>query len=147
MLLSSVRRLSLAALALAVVLVAPPVLAQQPPAPDPEEQAFLDALRRSDPQGYERFTALRVERDRRQAEVQRLQQQLRGAGELRGVVLPQLRAARRRWADSAIALLDFLDERDRKALAEYQTAIAQITSILDQRRQARDELEKALRSE
>jgi hypothetical protein len=143
----SLRGLSLAAAALAIVLAAAPAPAQQPPAPDAEEQGFLDALRRSDPAGYERFTALRAERDRRQAEVQRLQQQLRGAGELRGIVLPQLRAARRRWADSAIALLDFLDERDRKALAEYQTAVAQITSILDQRRQARDELEKALRSE
>jgi hypothetical protein len=139
--------LSLAAAALAVLLAAAPAAAQPPRTPDAEEQAFLDALRRSDPVGYERFTALRAERDRRQAEVQRLQQQMRTAGELRTVVLPQLKAARRKWADSAIALLDFLDERDRKALAEYQTAVAQITSILDQRRQARDELEKALRSE
>jgi hypothetical protein len=141
------RGVSLAAAALVLVLAAAPATAQPTAAPDAEEQAFLDALRRSDPAGYERFTALRAERDRRQAEVQRLQQQLRTAGQLRAVVLPQLKAARRKWADSAIALLDFLDERDRKALAEYQTAVAQITSILDQRRQARDELEKALRSE
>jgi hypothetical protein len=137
------RALTLALVAAAVA--APPVAAQR--APDAEERAFLEMLQRTDPSGYARFTELRDERDRRQAEVERLRQQMSEAGELRAIVLPQLRTARRRWAESSIALIDFLDERDRKQLAAYQSAIGRITEILDQRRQARDELEKTLRSE
>ena len=118
----------------------------QPP-PQQEQDAFADMLRRTDPAGYARFTELRTDRDRAQMEVQRLQQQAREAGALRAIVIPQLRAAQRRWAESSIALIDFLDERDRRQLAAYQSAIAEITAVLDQRRQARDELEKTLRSE
>jgi hypothetical protein len=141
----AVRTLVVALVVAIVALAAVPAGAQR--APDAEEQAFLDMLKQKEPAVYARFIELRDERDRRRAEVERLQQQMRDAGELRAIVLPQLRAARRRWAESSIALIDFLDERDRSQIAAYQEAITRITEILDQRRQARDELKKTLTSE
>lgn len=135
----------LGALLLATAVAAPVAARAQEagrPARQAEDQrAFLEALQRTDPAAYEKFVALRDARDRLFAEVLRLQGQLQAAGpELRGLVLPQLRAARRRYAESAIALIDFLDERDRSTLRE-------ITTLLEQRQQARRELEKILREE
>jgi len=114
-----------------------------PPVVTDDDRAYLAQLRRTDPAAYEKFVALRDARDTSFAEVVRLQNQLQAAGpELRGLVLPQLRSARRRYAESAMAFLDFVTARDRQTLKEYQEAIAQITALLEQRRRMREELER-----
>ena len=67
--------------------------------------------------------------------------------ELQPVFLPRLKEARRKYAGSSLALLDFLDARDHQALASYQEAIGRITAILEERKGTRAQLEKWLRGE
>jgi len=129
----------------ATLLATAPAAAQAPRTgggPDEETRAYLESLRRSDPAAHDRFVALRAARDRSLAEVARLQQEVRAAGpNMRQLLLPQLRMARRQYVDSALELLDFLDVHDRKALAELQKTIAEIHDVLAERQRARVELE------
>src|SRR5712691_776084 len=112
------------------------------------EKAFVEALRREDPAGAERYVALRDARGQAIAELQRAQARYGAAGsELRPVVLRQLRDAQRRYAETSLALLDFLDARDRRALARYQEEIGRINRLLEEHARARAELEKLLREE
>jgi len=64
--------------------------------------------------------------------------------ELRAAFLAKLRGARRAYAETSLAILDFLDDRDTKALTEYQAAIADLRALLARRAQARAELEQLL---
>jgi hypothetical protein len=138
-----------AAFLVAALLASGPAAAQAPrvsPPPDDETRAYLESLRRSDPAAHAKFLALREARDREFAEVVRLQDEMRAAGpNMRQFLAPQLRAARRRYAEQALTLLDFLDQQDRKALGEFEKAIADIHALLAERQRARTELEQLRR--
>ena len=117
-------------------------------ADDERERAFVEALRREDPSGAERYVALRDARGQAIAELQRAQARYGAAGsELRALVLSQLKDAQRQYAKSSLAFLEFLDARDRRALARYQEEIGRINKLLDEHARARAELEKLLREE
>jgi hypothetical protein len=110
---------------------------------DDAADAFGEMLRRTDPDAHARYVRLREARNASLAELNRAQDRYRSAGpELRAVSLPQMRAARKKYAVDEIAFLDFLDERDRKALEEYRGAIEQINGLLEQRARAREELKE-----
>ena len=133
---------------LAVVLAAPLCALGQPGGPatdDDRERAFVDALRREEPAAANRYVALRDAREHAIAEVQRVEAKYRAAGtEFRSLFFAQLKSARRTFAETSLALLDFLEARDRQAIARYQDEINRINAILEQRRQPRAELEKLL---
>ena len=81
------------------------------------------------------------------AERQRAEGQYNAAGSaLQSAVLLQLKRARKTFAESSLALLDFLDARDREALASHQEAISRIKTLLDERKQVRADLERLLRT-
>ena len=129
----------------------PGVLAQRPGsdgADDERERAFVEALRREDPADAERYVALRDARGQAIAELQSIQARYGAAGsELRPLFLGQLKDAQRRYAESSLALLDFLDARDRRALTRYQEEISRINRLLEEHTRGRAELEKLLRGE
>ena len=105
--------------------------------------AYGEMLRRTDAPAHARFVRLREARDSSHTELMRAQERYRAGGpELRAVSLPALRAARRKYAADELALLDFLDERDRKTLEQYRAAAEQINATLAQRARARQELEE-----
>lgn len=115
-------------------------------ADDAAEQQFFEALRREDPVGAERYVALRDARGQAVAELQRVQAQYNAAGpELRSVFLRQLKQAQRKYAESSLALLDFLDARDQRLLSNYRDEMNRINGILEERKRARAEFEKRLR--
>jgi hypothetical protein len=79
------------------------------------------------------------------AELQRAQDQYGAGGpELRPLSLPLLRQAQRRYAETSLALLDFLDARNRRALATYQEEINRINRLLEEHEGTRAELGKLL---
>jgi hypothetical protein len=112
------------------------------------ERAFIEGLRREDPDVAQRYVALRDARGQAIAELQRAQARYGAAGsELRPVFLRELRDVQRRYAETSLALLDFLDARDRRALARYQEEIGRINRLVEERARARAELERLLRGE
>jgi hypothetical protein len=141
------------ALALAVVTLlalAPAAAPAQPPgvsAPGAErEQAYVDALRREDPQAAERYVALRDAQNLAIAELDRAQRRYNAGGPaLRPVALPQVRQARRKYAETTLALLDFLDARDRDSIAALHERIEQLNRVRQERSQSRAEMEQLLR--
>jgi len=139
------------ALAASLLAAATGVSAQAPPAMPSEDasaRAYVEALRRADPAAAARFQALREARERSLAELREAEGQFAAGGpELRAAFRAKLRAARRRYAETSLAILDFLDDRDTKALTEYQAAIADLRALLARRAQARAELERLLREE
>lgn len=103
--------------------------------------AYGEMLRRTDSDAHARYVRLRAARDASLAELNRAQDRYRSAGpELRAVSLPQMRAARKKYAADEHAFLDFLDERDRKTLEQYRAATEQINRLLEQRARAREDL-------
>jgi hypothetical protein len=81
-------------------------------------------------------------------EVQKAQARYSAAGpELRPVVVRQLRAAQHVYAERSLALLDFLDERARRAAAHYQEEIDRINKMLEERAHTRADLEKLKRED
>jgi len=141
------RWLTGAALAAALLASAPAVSAQPPPAPgeDASARAFVEALRRKDPVAAARFQALREARERSVTELRAAETRYAAGGpELRAAFLAKLRGARRAYAETSLAILDFLDDRDTTTLTEYQAAIAELRALLEQRKQTRAELEKLL---
>jgi len=108
---------------------------------DDPADTYGEMLRRTDADAHARYVRLRAARDASLAELNRAQDRYRSAGpELRAVSLPQMRAARKKYAADEIAFLDFLDERDRKTLEQYRAATEQINGLLEQRARAREEL-------
>ena len=82
------------------------------------------------------------------AELQKVQTRYAAAGpELRPVMLPQLKDAQRRYAETSLAVLDFLEARDRRALARYEEEIGRIKAVLDEHSRTRADLEKMRRGE
>jgi hypothetical protein len=109
------------------------------------EQAFVDELRREDAPTADRYVRLRDARAQAIAELRKVEVQYNGAGpELRGLFVGALQQARRTYAETSLALLEFYDGRDRAVIARYQEEIARITASLEQRRKTREELEKLL---
>jgi len=134
-----------------VLAAAPPALAQKPAgddAADERERAFVEGLRREDPAEADRYLALRDARNQAVAEIQKVQQRYAAAGpELRSLFAQQLRDAQRQYAQRSLALLDFLDARERRAVARYQEEIGRINRVLEERARSRAELEKLLRAD
>jgi len=90
--------------------------------------------------------SLRDARNQAIAEIQKIQARYSAAGpELRPVFVQQLRDAQRHYATSALALLDFLEGRERRLAARYQEEISRINRTLEERARSRAELEKLLR--
>jgi hypothetical protein len=118
-------------------------------APDDErDRAFVEGLRREDPAEAARYTELRDARRVAIAELQKLQTRYAAAGpELRPVMLPQLKDAQRRYAETSLAVLDFLDARDRRALARYEEEVGRIRALLEEHTRTRADLEKMRRGE
>ena len=146
------RSVGVAVTLVAVVLAAAPdALAQKTGgdgAVDERERAFVEGLRREDPGDADRYVALRDARNQAVAEVQKIQARYSAAGpELRGVFVQQLRDAQRQYAERSLALLDFLDARERRALIRYQEEIGRINRTLNERARARAELERLLRGD
>src|SRR5262249_28992690 len=110
-----------------------------------DESAFVEALRREDPASAERYVALRDARSKAIAELERVRDQYGAVGaELRSVALPRLRQAQRNYAESTIALLEFLDARDRRLVATYQDQITRINKALEDRARKREEMQRLL---
>ena len=129
-------------------LAVPGALAQAPESRGGEERerAFVEGLRRENPAEADRYVALRDARNQAVDEVQKAQQRYVAAGpELRSLFGQQLRDAQRQYAQRSLALLDFLDARERRALARYQEEIGRINRLLEERGRSRAELEKMLR--
>jgi hypothetical protein len=137
--------------ALAFVLVtlgAGAALAQPPGAggsrPDPD-QSFIEGLRRENPANAERFVVLRDAREAAVADLQRATQRYNAGGAvLRSVTLPELQQARRRYAETSLALFDFLDAHDRATIARLQDSIERLNHVLDERSRSRADLDKML---
>jgi hypothetical protein len=109
------------------------------------EQAFVEALRREDPASAEKFIALRDAQQQALAELKKSEGRANAMPpELRVSLLPQLKQARRKYVESQLKILDFLDERDRKVIARLQEEMGRFNRELDERRKARDDLKKLL---
>ena len=114
-------------------------------AQDGGESAFVEVLRREDPASAERYVTLRDARSTAIAELERVKAQYGAVGaELRSVALPRLRQAQRDYAERTIALLEFLEARDRRLLATYQEEITRINKILEERARTREEMQRLL---
>ena len=121
---------------------------RNPAADEARDRAFIEALRREDPDSAARYTDLQGARRAAIAELQKVQTRYAAAGpELRPVMLPQLKDAQRRYAETSLAVLDFLDARDRRALGRYDEEIGRIKAVLEERTRARADLEKMRRGE
>jgi len=141
-----VSRLVLYALLLAI-LASPGVALAQPVRDDgaERERAFIEGLRSEDPASAERFIALRDAQRQAMAELRRKEGQTNAMPpDLRASLLPQLKQAQRKYLDSQIKILDFLDERDRRGIARLQDEIGQIKRALEERQRSREDLKKLL---
>src|SRR4051812_41300932 len=138
-------------LALALILAATPVLGQAPAkggAAAAEDAAFVEYLRRQDPAAAERFLTLRDARDAALTDYRQATERYGAGGPaLRAGSLPALQQARRRYAEASLALLDFLDARDRSVIAKLEADAARVKRMLDERARDRGELERMLRAE
>jgi hypothetical protein len=145
---SMVKALVISGLLLSVACAGAPIArAQEPRSPkdDEREQAFVQALRRDDPAGADRYVELRDARHTAMTDLTRAQTQYNAAGpELRSVFVASLRSAERRYAETSLALLDFLDARDQRMITKLQEEIGRINAILEQHRKIRADFEKML---
>src|SRR3989338_4644539 len=116
-----------------------------PPGPPPARASALGPRAAPPPVAAARFQALREARERSVTELRAAETRYAAGGpELRAAFLAKLRGARRAYAETSLALLDLLDDRDTTTLTEYQAAIAELRALLEQRKQTRAELEKLL---
>jgi hypothetical protein len=137
-----------APLVLLLLALAGPAAAQvrDPAAEEAREQAYVDGLRREDAAIADRYVALRDARARAIADLRRVQGRFNAmpAG-LRAGLVGEMRQAERAYAERSLALLDFLDARDRGAVARYEEEIGRVRRHLEEREATRAELEKLLR--
>ncbi len=128
-----------------LVLAAPVLVGAQPRAATEaeREQAYVEELRRDDPATADRYIKIRDARAQALAELRRAESQYSGGGpELRGLFARSLVQARKKYAETSLALLDFYDERDRSFIARYQDEISRVNAALEARQQTRAELQK-----
>jgi len=133
-----------------LLLTAGPALAQPAPRTQTadDDTAFIEYLRRQDPASADRFIELRDARAAAQAELQRASERYAAGGPaLKPVALPALQQARRRYAETSLAMLDFLDSRDRSLIARLEGDIDRVKRSLDTRARDRVQLERMLRGE
>jgi hypothetical protein len=117
--------------------------------------AFAEALKKNDPAAYETFVKLRANREKQQAELNSLQQQIRKASSEEKINLfQQFKIAKKAYIESYIAFIDFLDERDKKAVTSYeeniaklQKAIERIKGVIAKRDEARKKLRESMKEE
>jgi len=130
--------------------VAAPAFAQ-PAAKDrgaDQDAGFIEYLRRQDPAAAERFITLRNAREAALAEMQQATERYGAGGPaLRPVSLPALQQARKRYAEASLALLDFLDERDRAVIAKLEADVERVKHSLENRAHDRVQLERMRRGE
>ena len=130
---------------LAVLLLAPTATPAQ------DEAAIVEYMRRLGPELAERYIALRDAQAAAVAGVVALRRAAElgdgGGPALRSVSLPALRQAKRRYAETSLALLEFLDARDRQVIGRLEADIERLKRGLDDRARARAELEHMLRNE
>jgi hypothetical protein len=126
--------------------IAPPSVGGQPSAQETErERQFVEALRREDPTEAERFVALSDARTQAVNELRRSESQYNAAGpELRSAFVAPLRRAQQKYAEASLALLDFLDARERRTIARYQDEIQRVQKSIEDRQRTRAELQKLL---
>jgi len=132
---------------LLAILASPDVLSAQADKGDgaARERVFIETLRRESPASADRFIALRDAAQQALVELRRLEAQANAMPTgLRGPLLPQLKQAQRNYVDSQFKILDFLDERDRRIIANLQEEVAQFKRALDERQRSREELKKLL---
>ena len=109
------------------------------------ERAFVDALRREDPAEADRYMALSDARAQAIAELRRVEARYNAAGpELRSAFVAPLGRAQHKYAETSLALLDFFDARERRAVARYQEEIQRINKLIEDRQRSRTELQKLL---
>ncbi len=124
------------------------VLAVAPVFGQPGDEGFIEYLRRQDPAAAERFVTLRSARDAALADYRQASERYSAGGPaLRSVSLPALQQAKRRYAEASLALLDFLDERDRGLITKLEADIARVNRTLEERARDRTELQRMLRGE
>lgn len=110
--------------------------------------AFAEALKGQDPAAYETFVKLRAERDKHIEELKRIQGEIKKASSEEKIRLyQQFRIARKKYAASYLAFIDFLDDRDKQVIVRYEAAIARVKAVMERRQKARDELQKAMKEE
>ena len=127
-----------------IALATMPVLAQAPDA----DQGFVDFLRRQDPAAADRYIVLRDVREAARVELEQASRRYSAGGSaLRSVSLPELQRARRHYAEASLALLDFLDTRDRGVIARLEADIERVKRTLQERAAGRAEMERMLRGE
>lgn len=132
---------------LLAILASPGVALAQPVRDDgaERERAFIEGLRSEDPASADRFIALRDAQRQAMAELRRREGQVNAMPpDLRPSLLPQLKQAQRKYVDSQVKILDFLDERDRRGIARLQEDIAQVKRALEERQRSREDLKKLL---
>lgn len=113
---------------------------------DPErERAYVEGLRREDAAAAERYVALRDARARAVADLRKAEAQYNAAGPaLQALFLRPVRDARKKYAETSLALLEFFDVRDRALIARYHDEIERIRALLDERQRTRVEIQKLL---
>ena len=137
----------LAGVVLVVFVAASPAVAQPGARPD-DDAPFVELLRRQDPALAERYITLRDARVAAAADLQRAMQRYNAGGPaLRAVSLPELQQAKRRYGEASLALLDFLDARDRGVIARLEADIERAKQAIEERARARPELERFRRGE
>jgi hypothetical protein len=135
---------------LLALLASPDVLSAQADKGDgaARERAFIETLRRENPALADRFIALRDAAQQALAELRRREARANAMPTgLRGPLLPGLKQAERNYVDAQFKILDFLDERDRRIIANLQEEAAQFKRALEERQRSREELKKLLPAE
>ena len=114
---------------------------------DTRERSYVDALRREDAAVADRYVELRDARARALADLRRAQERFNAMPPpLRAGLVAEMRRAEHAYAERSLALLDFLDARDRGAIARYEEEIGRIRRHLEDRAATRAELGKLLGS-
>jgi hypothetical protein len=132
---------------IAIALTAPVTArAQSPSAGEAErEHAYVDMLRREDAAAADRYVALRDARAQALADLRKAEAQYNGAGPgLQAIFLRSVREARKKYAETSLALLEFFDVRDRALINRYEDEVRKIRGLLDERGRTRGEIEKLL---
>jgi len=110
---------------------------------DEREQAFVESIRRDDPASADRYLELRNARSAALADLRKAELQYNNAHpEMRRLFVNGVRQARRRYGETALALLDFLDAHDRGNVLRYQDEIGKLNAVIEERKKVRAELEK-----
>ncbi len=140
---------TIGALAIAVATcAATPGVAQETTHAGEAVASFAERLRQTDPDAAKKFLALYDAKNRNFDEVKRVQKAVVAAtGEEKNRLSQRFRTANKRYIESYLVYLDFLDDVDRKEIARHQGAIDTIKATMDRRRKGHQELEHLLKEQ